>query len=47
MASSRLGTKALRPYDLPWPGKSRAKQENPFWARKIGVDWKVQLMSLP
>ncbi|CAL5372524.1 unnamed protein product [Camellia sinensis] len=43
---STSGRKALRPLDWPWPSRSRAKQANPCWARKMGVDWNVQLMSL-
>lgn len=44
---STLGTKALRPWDWPWPWRSRAKEAKPCLAKKIGVAWKVQLMSLP
>jgi hypothetical protein len=47
MAASRSGTKARRPWERPWPGRSAAKQANPDRARKTAVDWNVQLMSLP
>ncbi|KAJ0983710.1 hypothetical protein J5N97_011965 [Dioscorea zingiberensis] len=42
-----VGDESAEALGRPWPGRSRAKQEKEERARKIGVDWKVQEVSLP